>query len=756
MQLKKYQQNALETLEVYLKELRRDGPKRAFNYVTPDEASKYKEGGFGQIPFVCVKIPTGGGKTLVAAHAVEKIMSIALQEKLDKGLVLWFTPSDAIQTQTLKKFKDRKDWHRRVLDEAFSNNVKVFSNQEALSITKGDIDDNLCIIVASVDAFRKDKTKQSKYKVFQENGALLEHFQNIEGFDFLEYDSEGTIVTSLANVIRLSAPLIVIDEGHHTQTELSFDLLKSLNPSFVVEYTATPRGGSNVLIDVAASELKAEHMVKIPLVLENVSHWENAIEEAVAQRNALEKTTKKLKSGYIRPIVLLQAQSDRGEESITVDKVKSFLLGKGIKEDEVAIKISGKDELEGKDLLSKKCPIKYIITINALAEGWDCSFAYILVSVANIGAPVQVEQIIGRIMRMPNAKKSEFEELNRSYVFASARNFQDAADRVIKSLQSHGYSKADVIAASKTVKRDESEVGKAIKADLKVPLIAFKNEKLAWEDLVEDFELANQNHKFSFKAHYDSDGRAIIDINEDNEWSESKQAKLNLEYHDKNFSKSELMQWLDKKLRLPILEKSDKVKFLEKAVAHLLVQKDINLTTLSVNRYVLVDRLSEVINDLLQEHAKMVFETGLKKKYLSTKTFDSYPDTLFLKQPVPKEFNKNLYERIDPLNGEEADFARRLDLLENIKFWVRNREKVDPFYIQGWKKGKFYPDFVAVSKKGTIVALEWKGGDRIDNPDTLYKEEVASIWEKLSKGKLHFLLVHNGNIEEVLTELEAI
>jgi len=108
------------------------------------------------------------------------------------------------------------------------------------------------------------------------------------------------------------------------------------------------------------------------------------------------------------------------------------------------------------------------------------------------------------------------------------------------------------------------------------------------------------------------------------------------------------------------------------------------------------------------------------------------------------------------VNGEESGFMKRIDLgaLDNVEFWVRNREKVDPFYIQGWKKGKFYPDFVAVTRKGNIVALEWKGEDRLDNPDTLYKTEIAKEWAKLGKGILHFYLVHNGNVDEVLSELK--
>ena len=304
MQLKRYQKNTLETLENFLIELRKVGLKYAFMGIAE---KPYPAQAFDDVPFVCIKIPTGGGKTFVGCHAVEKIMSKVLQNKMDRGIVLWFTPSEAIKTQTLKKFKDRKDDHRKILDEAYDNRVRVFSNEEALSIRKSDVSDNLCIIIASLEAFRKEKTLQRKYKVYQDNGSLMDHFENTGEPDFLEREA-GAIVYSLANVIRLNNPLVVIDEGHKTSTKLSIDFLKDLNPCFIVEYTATPRAGSNILVEVHASELKEEQMVKIPIVLESAGQWQNALVNGIEKRNELEKGAKKLKDEYIRPIALLQAQ----------------------------------------------------------------------------------------------------------------------------------------------------------------------------------------------------------------------------------------------------------------------------------------------------------------------------------------------------------------------------------------------------------------------------------------------------------------
>ncbi len=758
MKLKNYQQNAIDTLDQFLVQLKKLKPRYAFTEVTNEH---YNHEWFGDVPFVCMQMPTGAGKTLVACKSVERIMSTILQHKMDTGIVIWFVPSDSIKTQTLKKLRDSNDWHYEMINEAFESKFKVFSNEDALSMTREDVRNNLCIIVASLDAFRKEAKIQNKYKVYKENGALMDHFQNLKDDSSLEKDSEGTVINSLANVIRKNTPLIVIDEGHHTQTELSVQFLGDLKPSFIIEFTATPREGSNILVHTNASELKIEEMVKIPIVLESRTQWEQVVADGIAKRAELEKRASKLKGERIRPIALLQAQpKSKTKATVTVEALKQMLLDKKIPEEQIKIKTSELDELEGMDLFDKKCEVRYILTVNALAEGWDCSFAYVLISVANLGAKVAVEQIIGRVIRMPNAKRKADEALNRSYVFASAANFNDAASKVIKGLEDNGYSRSDFIGADKEQEyTDPFETKKAIKKKLAVPLMAIGKNKLSFEDLLgEDFELAKQNPDFDFRFHYDLDGQATIDISEDNEWLRDKQLSLPYQYLEGNHSVDELVMWLDKKLRFPMLKPGDKITFIAKAVDSQIQKRQLSLPKLSVNRYLFAERLSDVINNLLESFTKKACAGLLAEKKLIVATFEEFPSTIALKSPVPKVFNKNLYERVDAINGEERGFVERIDLgaLENIDFWVRNREKVDPFYIQGWKRGKFYPDFIAVTNKGAIIALEWKGEDRLDNPDTLYKTEIAENWAKLGKGKLHFFLVHSKNVDEVLEKVKKL
>ncbi len=759
MKLKRYQENAIERLEEFMLLMKKPNitADLAFYKITNETYNNR----YGEVPFVCLKIPTGGGKTLVGCKAVERIMATTLQHKMDTGIVMWFVPSDAIKTQTLKKFKDSKDWHYEMFNESFNTKFKVFSNEEALTITPEDVRNNLCIIIASVVAFRHEAQIQKKYKVYQENGSLMDHFQNLKDDKDLEKDKEGSVINSLANVIRKYSPLVVIDEGHRTTGELSIEFLSELKPSFIIEFTATPREGSNILVNTSASELKIEEMVKIPIVLESRSQWEQVVADGLMKREELEKHTKKLKGEYIRPIALLQAQpKSTTRATVTIEQLKKMLLDKHIPEEQIKIKTSDIDELEGINLFDKKCEVRYILTVNALAEGWDCSFAYVLISVANLGARIAVEQIIGRVIRMPNAKRKTDDVLNRSYVFASAPNFNEAANKIIQGLEDNGYSRADFVGASEADKySDPLEAKKAIKKDLKVPMMSFGKDKLSFEDLVsEDFELAKQNADFDFKIHYDLDGQATIDITEDDEWLQGRQLSLPYQYLEGEHSSEELVIWLDKKLRFPMLSPEDKVAFIEKAVQSQIKKKKRSLPELSVNRYLFADRLSLEITEILEKYTEKVFADLLEKKKIKVSPFDSYPDTISLKSPTSQIYNRNLYERVDAVNGEESGFMKRIDLgaLDNIDFWVRNREKVDPFYIQGWRKGKFYPDFVAVTKKGNIVALEWKGEDRLENPDTKYKTEIANTWAKLGKGKLHFFLVHNGVVDEVLSELKTL
>jgi type III restriction enzyme len=148
---------------------------------------------------------------------------------------------------------------------------------------------------------------------------------------------------------------------------------------------------------------------------------------------------------YIRPIMLLQAQPRSKErETITVDVIEECLLEEFKIPPDQVVRATGEDRgLDGVDVLSKDCSIRYIITVQALKEGWDCPYAYILCTVAEQSSKTAVEQILGRVMRLPKACKKTRQELNIAYAFAASQSFDEAAKTLQDGLVQIGFERQE-------------------------------------------------------------------------------------------------------------------------------------------------------------------------------------------------------------------------------------------------------------------------------------------------------------------------
>ena len=119
MELKKYQQKTLDELEKYILEMGKYDTEKAaalaFMICTDKQYNWLPE--IGNSPFVCIKVPTAGGKTLIAVHTIGLISTDFLKEKGDRGLVIWFVPSDAIKTQTINNLRNKNHPYREFLDK---------------------------------------------------------------------------------------------------------------------------------------------------------------------------------------------------------------------------------------------------------------------------------------------------------------------------------------------------------------------------------------------------------------------------------------------------------------------------------------------------------------------------------------------------------------------------------------------------------------------------------------------------------------
>ena len=394
------------------------------------------------VPQVCFKVPTGGGKTFLAANSIRPIFDS--MPHIHPKAVVWLVPSDAILTQTYRTLTDKNHDYRKKIDVDFGNKVEIYSKQQLLNgqnFNPTSVSDNLSVFVLSYDSFRT--SKKDGRKAYQENGSLLPFVRFKQDSGSLLEDTDET---ALIQVIRKLNPVVIVDESHHATSKLSKEMLQNFNPSFVLDLTATPKNGSNIISFVDARQLKAENMVKLPVIVYNRKSQEDVFVSAISLRRKLEnEAVEEQKNGgrYIRPIVLFQAQPRTDDDSTTYDKIKHILIDMGIPESEIAIKTADRDELKNIDLSSHDCSIRYIITVNALKEGWDCPFAYILATVANRTSSIDVEQILGRILRLPNTRKNEREVLNLSYVITSSNAFYATLDKVVAGLNAAGFTSKD-------------------------------------------------------------------------------------------------------------------------------------------------------------------------------------------------------------------------------------------------------------------------------------------------------------------------
>lgn len=433
--LKKYQKESLEVLDSFCQKTLSTTPVQAFKDVT---SNQYLEVDDYTNPYVCLRVPTGGGKTLIATKSLRILVNEYLN--IDYHLIFWLAPSDKIVTQTLEALKDKRHFYRQQLDKDFDN-INIMSVQESYK-QKFDPKNELVIIIGTIQSFRTNNKDGRKF--YDENGNYQELLKS--------YD----VKYSLENVMKLYKPIIILDEAHKSSTGLSLENLLALKPSFILEFTATPVTktskaksiyASNILFSVTATELKKESMIKLPILLKTIDDKKAILKDGIEKRMYLEELALREElhtSRYIRPINLIRADENRGDEALTYDKIKTILIEEfKIKEDEIAIQTDNKKEIDGINLLNKDCKIRYIITVEALKEGWDCPFAYVLSVVSNMKSSTAIEQLIGRVLRMPYIEEKDKKELGYAYVFVASDSFEKVANDIGQTLIKSGFEEME-------------------------------------------------------------------------------------------------------------------------------------------------------------------------------------------------------------------------------------------------------------------------------------------------------------------------
>ena len=454
MEMKSYQQEVINDLSGFIEELEKtEQLNLAFSrfweskgislQTLDDNYLKPYDNSIKAVPRVTVKVPTAGGKTFIACNALKPIFDSFPSGKTK--VVVWFVPSDTILKQTYNRLNDTSDPYRQKIDSHFGSAVKVYE-KEGLLFGQGfnpvELKEQLSILVLSVQSF-VESVRTGAPRAYRENENLAEFPKTYQYPDkLLSHIDE----TALIQVLSQLNPVIIIDESHNFEADLRIDVLNNLNPSFVLDLTATPRNKSNIISFVDAIKLKNNNMVKLPIIVYNQPDTNEVITSAIQLQRTLEtkaKIEEETGGKYIRPIVLFQAQPKTADDNVTFEKIKEQLIEIGIPENQIKIKTAQKDEIKSVDLMNRECEVRYIITVNALKEGWDCPFAYILASLANKSSSVDVEQILGRILRLPYVTHHKQDLLNLSYVFTSSANFLNTLEKIKASLNKEGFSSKD-------------------------------------------------------------------------------------------------------------------------------------------------------------------------------------------------------------------------------------------------------------------------------------------------------------------------
>ncbi len=738
------------------------------------------------VPNAVLKVPTGGGKTWLAVSALSRIMGRYLGR--NTGFVLWVVPNEAIYSQTLKHLKDRQHPYRQQLDRAAAGRVRIMEKTDRLDAR--DVQEQLCVMLLMLQSANRET--QESLKIFQDRGDVHGFFPPEGDQQAHKLAMEATpnlaayagllpmVKDSLGNALRVIRPVVVLDEGHRAIADLAFATLFGFNPCFVLELTATPkdlqpRGGknphegryANVLVEITGRELDQEGMIKMPLNLDprQGTDWKATLNTALGKLNSLDADARRLQaeSGhYIRPIMLVQVertgQDQRDGAHIHAEDVKDWLLTAGFDAAEIAIKTAQQNDLnepENQDLLSPSNRVRVIITKQALQEGWDCPFAYVLCSLAASSNLSAMTQLVGRILRQPGALKTTIDALNECHVITHHADTGAVVRAIKEGLEKDGLGDL-VLHVSQDDKAASGKVSRTIKrrdafqsTEIYLPKVMF----------VEGAEVRELDYDTDVLASIDwrgFDPTAIADrIPENAQAAESQLQRIRLSDDDDEPFVGETVSASSEALAF---DAAHAVRMVSDIVINPFVGRDIvgaMLARLKARNFddrklgrlatLIVEELRKGLDNERNSRAEGLFKAKVIAGHIQFRlrldgrnwrmpfnVETTLPEgSQKLRDRNDDDLKKSLFAPVykDELNGEEQDVAIYLDGETTVQWWHRNVARTQ-YGIQGWKKAKIYPDFIfAVTKSGgqkRITVLETKG-DQLDNLDTAYKRETLDF-----------------------------
>jgi type III restriction enzyme len=765
-----------------------DESRKAGIAASPDQWRELKDGAGCSIPHVCLKLPTGGGKTLLAAHSVDRVL--VSHFKQTTGFVLWIVPSEAIYTQTKIQLADRAHPLRQTLDRASGGRVRILEKLDAF--TQQDVEQKLCVMLLMLQSTGREN--RETLKVFRDSGRYPSFFPSEDDFPALkalrdavpnldEYDlADGeaapglAIKQSLGNTLRIVRPLIVMDEGHRAYSAIARETLASFNPRFLLELSATPdRNLSNILVSVSGAALKDEEMIKLPIRLEVGKNlrWKATLQNAVDRLDELEKAARTFETAtgrYIRPIMLLRVdrtgndQRDKGGDLVHSEDVFEFLTSKaGVPPEAIRRQTAQLKELKDDDLLSAYCPVRFIITKDALREGWDCPFAYVLAILSKGTARTALTQMIGRVLRQPHAARTDVTSLDEAHIFCTDVAVADAVKNIKEGLEAEGMGDlgGEIIRGGGKSEVEELTIKmrKAFRGQqIMVPKILHRDGRKKYRELdydadvlaLIDFEQFSYRVADSFDfANYDLALRHSVQV----DFAKSKEFALGAtQAVPESVVEASLDQpGLIRRMLDVVPNPWQGARILNEALDCLRRRADEN--TIVNSRLTLVEHINRDLQEQLESAAEAVFRAKVKSGEIVFKLLAapleqlnfafheffkvhvaSGDDRSPLLHDIGTPLKRSLYETAfkKQVNGFEKDVALYLDGKDAVTWWWRIAARRE-WGLQGWMKNKVYPDFLihldAEKDVARFLVLETKGKHLEGSADTDFKQKFFDLLE---------------------------
>ena len=786
MELKDYQIKALESFEVYFAALtrnEREGQAQAAKYQEaglpmPEDTLNFPRKTWNElaevgkvadrryaerldgmerpIPHLCFKVPTGGGKTLLAAETLGRI-------QYPTGLILWIVPTRAIYRQTKDALWNREHPYRQRLERASGGRVKML--EKDMPFQPADIANYLCVMLLMFPAANRQRGKEF-LRFFRDSGRYHAFFPDSDTalFDsrllqrFPDLDREnGPVKQSLFNVIKIHRPVIILDEAHKAYgkklegAKQFADSINRLNPRMVLEFSATPNSNiSNLLVDITGVELKAEEMIKMPVQVfsPEKTNWQDTLSAAVEELSQINNAALSLQQQedrYIRPIAIVRVErtgrDQRDGFRVHAEDVREYLIqNEGIRPQAIRVKSADKDELGREDLLSATSEVRWIITKAALMEGWDCPFAYLLVLLDNTRSQNALTQLVGRILRQPHARLTGVEELDRCYVYCWNLDVLRAVDQVRQGLQDEGLTGLmdqvesmggdDPSRRKISIPRREAFRG----FDIKIPKVLHRHCG-GWRKL---------DHLQDILAEVDWDEVRLPPIQQyTHDPPRMHRAEVDVDNLQPVYFPSEELEidrtprvsWFTRRLSDVIPNPWRAAQFVFELFDELKAsgrsESDIFDNRAGYGEQLKVHLRSEC-DRLCKEIFEKKLQSGLIRFDLYTEPTHEMRDEMSLligdndhtleRGGLPVQLS--LFDRVFEKQFDsdlEKNFAFHLDK-QPVQWWHRVQRE---YYVLGWRRERIYPDFVTFAD--THFGMFETKGNHLNNEDTQYKCEVFEL-----------------------------